>query len=67
MVPFLIVLVILGLSVVLLSWLRDRKLLGEARGALQLRGAGRTDELEKANENLKRAQAELQRRWRYLA
>ncbi len=67
MVPFLIVLVILGLSVVLLSWRRDRKLLGEARGALQLRGAGRTDELEKANENLKRAQAELQRRWRYLA
>ena len=68
MVPFLIVLVILSLSVGLLSsWRRNRKLLAEARSALQVRGAERTDELEKANEDLKRAQAELQRRWQYLA
>jgi len=68
MVPFLIVLVILSLSVGLLSsWRRNRKLLAEARSALQVRGAERTDELKKANEDLKRAQAELQRRWQYLA
>jgi len=68
MVPFLIFPVILSLLVVLLSgWRRDRRLLGEARSALQVRGAERTDELEKANEDLKRAQAELQRRWQYLA
>jgi PAS domain S-box-containing protein len=60
--------VILGLLLGLLSgWRRDRRLLGEARSALQVRGAERTDELEKANEDLKRAQAELQRRWQYLA
>ncbi len=68
MVPFLIFLVILSLLVVLLSgWRRDRRLLGEARSALQVRGAERTNELAKANEDLKRAQAELQRRWQYLA
>ena len=68
MVPFLIVLVILGLSVGLLSsWRRNRKLLAEARSTLQIRGAERTNELEKANEDLKRAQGELQRRWQYLA
>jgi len=68
MVPFLIFLVILSLLVVLLSgWRRDRRLLGEARSALQVRGAERTNELTKANEDLKRAQAELQRRWQYLA
>jgi len=68
MVPFLIVLVILSLSVGLLSsWRRNRKLLAEAGSALQVQGAERTDELEKANEDLKRAQAELQRRWQYLA
>ena len=70
MVAFLIFLMILSWSllVVLLSgWRRDRRLLGEARSALQVRGAERTDELEKANEDLKRAQAELQRRWQYLA
>jgi C4-dicarboxylate-specific signal transduction histidine kinase len=60
----LIFLVILSLLVVLLSgWRRDRRLLGEARSALQVRGAERTNELAKANEDLKRAQAELQRRW----
>src|SRR6201981_1682411 len=68
MVPFLIVLVILGLSVGLVSrWTRSRKLLAEAHGALYARDAESTNELEKANEDLKRAQAELQRRWQYLA
>ena len=68
MVPFLILLVILSLLVVLLSgWRRDRRLLGEARSALQVRGAERADELEAANEDLKRAQTELQRRWQYLS
>jgi PAS domain S-box-containing protein len=68
MLPILIFLVILSLLVVLLSgWRRDRRLLGEARSALQVRGAKRTNELAKANEVLKRAQAELQRRWQYLA
>src|SRR5579863_3840594 len=68
MVPFLIFLVILSLSVgLLISWRRNRKLLAEASSALEVRGAERTDELEKANEDLKRAQAELERRWQYLA
>jgi len=67
MVPILI-LVILGLLVVLLSsWRRNRKLLLDARGAAQVRAGERTNELEKANEDLKTAQAELQRRWQYLA
>src|SRR6201987_3291307 len=67
MVPILI-LVILGLLVVLLSsWGRNRKLLLDARSATQRRTGERTNELEKANEDLKRAQAELQRRWQYLA
>jgi PAS domain S-box-containing protein len=67
MVPILI-LVILGLLVVLLSsWHRNRKLLLDARSATQVRAGERTSELEKANEDLKTAQAELQRRWQYLA
>src|SRR4029077_16872654 len=70
MVPFLIFLMILSWSllVVLLSgWGRDRRLLGEARNAFEVRGAERTDELEKANEDLRTSRAELQRRWQYLA
>src|ERR1700751_3784862 len=68
MVPFLIVLVTLGLSVGLLSsWRRNRSLLAQARGATQVRPGERTNELKQANEDLKRAQAELQRRWQYLA
>jgi PAS domain S-box-containing protein len=39
----------------------------EAHDILNARAAERTDELEKANEELKVAQAELQRRWQYLA
>src|SRR5580765_2918011 len=61
MVPILI-LVILGLLVVLLSsWRRNRKPLLDARSAKQVRAGERTNELEKANEDLKTAQAELQR------
>src|SRR6201984_2496084 len=67
MVPILI-LVIVGLLVVLLSgWGRNRKLLLDARSATQRRTGERTNELEKANEDLKTAQADLQLRWQYLA
>jgi PAS domain S-box-containing protein len=64
----ILILVILGLLVVLLSsWHRNRKLLLDARSATQVRDGERTNELVKANEDLKTAQAELQRRWQYLA
>src|SRR6201981_1628967 len=46
---------------------RARKQPSEAHDILNARGAERTDALEKANEELKAAQAELQRRWQYLA
>ncbi|RSL19014.1 PAS domain S-box-containing protein [Edaphobacter aggregans] len=46
---------------------RARKQPSEAHDILNARGAERTDALEKANEDLKAAQAELQRRWQYLA
>src|SRR5579864_3016691 len=46
---------------------RARKQPSEAHDILNPRGAERTDALEKANEDLKAAQAELQRRWQYLA
>src|SRR5579863_516552 len=68
MASFLIVLVILGLSVGLLSsWRRNRKLVAQARSATQVQVDERTNELERANEDLKRDQAELRRRWQYLA
>jgi PAS domain S-box-containing protein len=68
MASFLIFLVILGLSVGLLSsWSRNRKLVAQMRSAAQVQVGERTNELERANEDLKRAQAELQRRWQYLA
>src|SRR5579863_6224586 len=64
----ILILVILGLLVVLLSsWRRNRKLLSKASRGSQDRDVGRTTALEKANEDLKTAQAELQRRWQYLA
>jgi C4-dicarboxylate-specific signal transduction histidine kinase len=67
MVPFLIF-VILGLLVGLVtSWRRNRKLVAPARSATQVRVGERTNELERAHEDLKAAQAELQRRWQYLA
>src|SRR5246500_104707 len=46
---------------------RARKQPSAAHDILNARGAERTDALEKANEELKASQAELQRRWRYLA
>jgi PAS domain S-box-containing protein len=46
---------------------RARKQPTEAHDISNARGAERTDALEKANEDLKVAQAELQRRWQYLA
>src|SRR6202011_5588865 len=46
---------------------RSRKQPSEAHDILKARGAERTDALEKANEELKTAQADLQRRWQYLA
>jgi PAS domain S-box-containing protein len=49
------------------TWRRAQKLLGEARSALQTKGAEPTNDLEKANEELKAAQAELEKRWQYLA
>jgi PAS domain S-box-containing protein len=67
MLPILISLVILSLLVGLLSiWRQNRKLRAEAQSGLQGHDAERADELEKANDVLKRAQAELQRRWQYL-
>src|ERR1700747_1342944 len=46
---------------------RSHKQPSKAHDILNARGAERTDALEKANEELKAAQAELQRRWHYLA
>ena len=68
MASFLIFLVILGLSVGLLSsWRRNRKLVAQVRSGTQVPNGERTNELEKDNEDLRTAQAELQRRWQYLA
>ena len=68
MASFLIFLVLLGLSVGLLSsWRRNRKLVAQARSTTQVQVDERTNELERANEDLKRDQAELRRRWEYLA
>src|ERR1700740_3749 len=64
----ILILVICGLLVVLLSsWRQNRILLSEAIRGSQDRDAGRTTALEKANEDLKTSEAELQRRWQYLA
>jgi PAS domain S-box-containing protein len=46
---------------------RAQKQPSEVHDILNARGAERTDALEKVNEGLKAAQAELQRRWQYLA
>ena len=55
MMQFLIFLLIFCLFVgVLYRWRRDRKLLAEARSALKIRGTERNEELENANEDLKR-------------
>src|SRR6202034_2790996 len=52
---------------VLLGWRRDRRLLFKSHRGSQGRDAERTSALEKANEDLKASQADLQRRWLYLA
>src|SRR6202034_1553294 len=52
---------------VLLGWRRDRRLLFKSHRGSQGRDAERTAVLEKANEDLKASQADLQRRWQYLA
>src|SRR6201988_2121065 len=49
------------------NWRRAQKLPDKAPSALQARGAERTNELERANQDLKAGQAELQKRWQYLA
>jgi PAS domain S-box-containing protein len=49
------------------TWRRDRRLRAEVPNALQAWDSERTNALEKANKDLKTAQAELQRRWQYLA
>jgi PAS domain S-box-containing protein len=68
MLQFLIILALsIALIAVLLGWRRDRRLLFKSRGGSQGRDAERTAVLEKANEDLKASQSDLQRRWRYLA
>src|SRR6202040_3666657 len=52
---------------VMSSWRRDRRLLSESRRGSQDRHATRTTALQKTNEDLKAAQADLQRRWQHLA
>jgi PAS domain S-box-containing protein len=68
MLPFLIILTLsIGLIAALVAWSRDRRLLSESQKRLLNRDAEGTRALEKANEDLKSSQADLQRRWRYLA
>ena len=68
MVQFLIILALsIALLAVLGGWRRDRRLLSESGKGSQGRDAERTAVLEKANEDLKASQADLQRRWQYLA
>ncbi len=68
MVHFLIILALsIGLIAALGGWSRDRRLLSESRKRSQDRDAEGTSALEKANENLKASQTDLQRRWQYLA
>jgi PAS domain S-box-containing protein len=68
MMHFLIILVLsIGLVAALGGWSRDRRLLSESRKRSQDRDAEGTSALEKANKDLKASQADLQRRWQYLA
>jgi PAS domain S-box-containing protein len=68
MVQLLIILALsIAIAAVLGGWSRDRKLLFELRKGSQDGDAERTAAVEKANEDLKASQADLQRRWQYLA
>src|SRR5579862_6437248 len=68
MVQLLVILALaLALIAVLLGWRRDRRLFSESRKGSRDRDAERTAALEKANEDLRAFQADLQRRWQYLA
>src|SRR5580658_9172055 len=68
MVHFLVIFALsIALIAVLGGWRRDRRLLSESRKGSQDRDSERTAALEKANEDLKASQADLQRRWQYLA
>ena len=68
MLQFLIILALsIALIAALLGWRRERTLLFKSREGSQGRDAERTAVLEKANEDLKASQADLQRRWQYLA
>jgi len=68
MVHFLVILALsIGLIAALSGWRRDRRLLSESRKRSQDREAEGASALEKANENLKASQADLERRWQYLA
>jgi len=68
MVQLLIIFVLsIALIVVLGGWHRDRRLVSKSRKGPQDRDAEKTTPLEKANEDLKTTQAQLQRRWQYLA
>jgi PAS domain S-box-containing protein len=68
MVHFLIILTLsIGFITALGGWRRDRRFLSESRKRSQDRDAEGTSALEKANEDLKASQADLQRRWQYLA
>src|SRR3984957_6543671 len=68
MVHFLIILALsIGLIAALGGWSRDRRLLSESRKRSQDPDAEGTSALEKANKDLKASQADLQRRWQYLA
>src|SRR4029077_13573219 len=68
MVQFLIIFALsIALIAVLSGWRRDRRLLPESPKGSQNRDAEGTSALEKANEDLKASQADLQRRWQYLA
>src|SRR6202046_5594105 len=70
-IAMLHLLTVLALSIALIAvwgaWRRDRRLLSESRKGLPDREADRTAALEKANRDLEASQADLQRRWQYLA
>jgi PAS domain S-box-containing protein len=68
MLPLLIIIALsIGLIATLGGWRRDRKRLSESQKRSPNRDVDGITALEKANGDLKASQADLQRRWRYLA